>query len=725
MIRTTNHPSNLKRTALALSISAAISLTSTTAFAEEDSIALPVIEVADTNLEYEDSYAAGQVNTKTNVGLLGSQSIFNTPYSVVSFTSDLIEDQQADTVAEVIANDPSTRLHSAVGSTSQTISVRGFNTGSSGTELYDGLPGLAHRLGSSVKVLERVEIFKGANALLTGATGAPGGIINLVPKTPNDRPLTRLTTSYASDEELSTHLDLSRRFGNNDAFGVRFNGILQDGEGSTDNAVNKLKEATLALQYKKDKLQLDAIFDRSEQDSSASPQQFSARNLSATTPTPDAPKGDNSIQQDWENTDNEFSRFYIKSQYQLSDTWSMHGAYGESEFNDYFLRTIGTFNNTGNDGDFTQKASQYYREVDRSSARAGIEGLFNTDTVSHQVSFDALTYTDETGDNYQNGPENVSNIYNPTAYSINDFTFTNNVDRDVNVENKNTSTSFALSDVIGFYDDQFLLTLGARHQEVEQIKYTATGAVDSEYKESAITPSIGFVVKSSDALSLYGNYIESLEAGVEVPTGYSLANEGEILDPYVTKQLEFGAKWNLGTIGLTAAVFQIEKPSVFADDNNNYDLNGEQRNRGIELSAFGNLTQNLRLLGGMTYLDAKLTKTKNGTQDGNTVIAVPELSVVMGFELDIPSLQELTLTGRVNHVGKQYINKDNTRDIPSYEIYSVGARYVATIADKEVTFRANVDNLFDEAYWSAFTGADNLLYAGSSRQVNLSAAIDF
>lgn len=714
-------PHALPRTALALSISAAVSLIASPAIAAENDAVLPTLNVDANNLNNNASlpaYSGGQVSSGNNVGLLGNQDTFDTPYSITGYTEELIQNQQAKTLADIIVNDSSALLKSPAGGIGEVISIRGFSMGGNDSELYDGIPGLGRRLFSSTEMLERVEIFKGASALITGTVGAPGGTINLVPKRPLDTPLTQLTTSYEYKEAIGTHLDISRRAGDHDQFGIRFNGSLQDGEGAVENSERQLKEATLALQYQGDKLSLDAIIDYSAQDLDASPQQF---RINGSSEIPDAPDVTNAIQQPWETMDDEFNRHYVKAEYELSDDWSIYGAYGKTDYKGYWFRTTGS--NLDSDGNFNQSLNEYYGADDKSSARIGAEGVFNTGSVSHQLALDMLRFSSKGGFVYSTVPSYSvnSNIYHPTFVSEPEF---ERIAKSTPKTTKSTATSFAIADTMGFNQDQVLLTLGARRQEIETINYSATtGEQIRKYNESATTPSVGIVVKTNDTLSLYSNYIESLEQGPTAPTGST--NEGEVFAPTKTEQIEVGAKWDLGTLGLTSSLFQIAKPSGLLNDNGRYSVDGEQRNRGVELSAFGQLNPNLRLLGGITYLDSELTKTQNGVNQGKTVVGVPKWSAVMGAEWDAPSVTGLTLTGRVNHVGSQYITTDNSLEIPSYEIYSVGARYSTSIADKAVTFRANIDNVFNEEYWSTFVGIGNLIYTGASRQVNLSATIDF
>ena len=85
----------------------------------------------------------------------------------------------------------------------------------------------------------------------------------------------------------------------------------------------------------------------------------------------------------------------------------------------------------------------------------------------------------------------------------------------------------------------------------------------------------------------------------------------------------------------------------------------------------------------------------------------------------------MTLTARAEHTGSKYVRSDNTVDIPSYQLYGIGARYQRTLGDKAFTLRLNIDNLFDEDYWIPFLGFDNFLYLGAPRSINLSFMMDF
>ena len=150
----------------------------------------------------------------------------------------------------------------------------------------------------------------------------------------------------------------------------------------------------------------------------------------------------------------------------------------------------------------------------------------------------------------------------------------------------------------------------------------------------------------------------------------------------------------------------------------------EQRNRGFELTAFGELRPDLRLLGGFTYLDSKLTRTQGGRFDGKDTPGVPKLTALLNLEYDTPVLPGLTLTARAEHVGSRFVRTDNSLKVPAYQLYGLGARYQRTLGDKAFTLRLNINNLLGEDYWIAWASS-NLLAPGAPRSINLSFMVDF
>jgi len=192
------------------------------------------------------------------------------------------------------------------------------------------------------------------------------------------------------------------------------------------------------------------------------------------------------------------------------------------------------------------------------------------------------------------------------------------------------------------------------------------------------------------------------------------------------KQYEAGVKVDWGRVTTTASVFQIEQPSGYLDSaTNTYGVNGQTRNRGVELNAFGELTHTVRLLGGVTFMDGVQTKTANGTNNGKKAIGIPDVQLNVGAEWDTPFLKGMTLTGRMIYTSKQYYSADNTQSIPDWTRFDVGARYTFERANgKPVTVRASVENVFNKNYWTSASSSYGLTRS-APRTYLVSATFDF
>jgi len=249
--------------------------------------------------------------------------------------------------------------------------------------------------------------------------------------------------------------------------------------------------------------------------------------------------------------------------------------------------------------------------------------------------------------------------------------------------------------------------------------------VASSYVESRFSPAIALVVRPFENLSFYGNYIESLDAGPSAPA--TAINNSQIFAPVVSRQKEVGVKYDFGTVSLTTSLFEIEQPNAFTDPGTRiFSLSGLQRNRGVEVNVFGELMPGLRLLGGITLIDAKLVSTVGGTNDGRTAPGVPDTAFNLYGEVDLPPwlAPGLTLTGRAIYTSSMFYNQANTQSVPDWTRFDAGLRYTFEgVNGKPVVMRATVQNILNDSYWAS--AARGFLAVGAPRTVILSATVDF
>jgi iron complex outermembrane receptor protein len=663
------------------------------------------------------AYAGGQVATGGQVGLLGNKDVMDTPFSVTYYTEQTIRNQQASSVAEVLTvNDPSVRASVGSGNRYDALTIRGFRVDNDEIAL-NGLFGLvpAYRVGPDA--LERVELLKGASGLLNGIMpwGSVGGGVNVVTKRAGDTPLTRFTTEYSSDSRLGVHTDIGRRFGENNEFGIRFNGAYRDGNTEIDHQSARNKAASLGLDYTTGKVRLSA--DVLYQDDWM---RSAARGYGVVPGinVPAAPDPRINLAQTFDYSDSQSLTGITRAEIDLTDNLMAFASVGGNQF-DFEKREPPSITLLSESGD-ASSVSTYQRGKSRAiSAEAGLRARLTTGPVQHQfvLSGNLLRQRNWLGQTQYDSY--ATNLYNPVMLSGPGAPISST---DVTKTGETRLQSVAVADTLSFLDDRVELTLGARRQQVQTKNFAPNGQETNYYNQSATTPSVALVVKPTEQISLYANYIEALTAGATPPP--TAINADEVFAPYKSKQYEVGAKFDWGTLGASISAFQIKVPTGIVDPVTRvYSLDGEQRHQGIELNAFGELTKGVRLLGGVTLLDAKLKRTQDGANDGNHAMGAPAVQANLGLEWDTPFAPGLTLTGRAIHTGKAYISADNTQQIPSWTRYDLGARYTTHVQGKEVVLRANVTNVFDKRYWEANPGG--YLTSGMPRTFWLSASMDF
>ncbi|MEL7560538.1 TonB-dependent siderophore receptor [Stutzerimonas chloritidismutans] len=672
-------------------------------------------------------YAGDQVARGGRVGILGNQDYMETPFTSTSYTSKLIQDQQARSVSDVLQNDPSVRVARGFGNFQELYVVRGFPVYSDDIA-YNGLYGLLPRQYVAAEFIERVEVFRGANTFLNGAApggSGIGGAINILPKRAPNEPLTRLSVGAESGGQFTTSADIARRFGEEERFGVRLNAAKRDGETSVDNEKRTLDMFALGLDFQGDNLRLSADVGHQYH--------FIDKPRPSVTPSggiPSAPDAEDNYAQSWTYSKEKQTFGTFRAEYDFSDAltgWLATGVREGEEKN-----RLANPRSDAN-GNLTAYRFDNVREEEVFTSEVGLRGLAQTGEVSHQWVVSAAMFDIEARNAYafSNFAGFGNDLYNPydTAMPAADF-FLGGSMSNPHVTERTHTQSLAIADTLGFMDDRLLVTLGARRQGIEAKTYDYNlGLRASSYNRYETTPSAAVVYKLTDELSLYANYIEALVKGDIAPAssgGVPVVNAGTALQPYVSKQTELGLKYDGSYLGGSLAVFTTDRPfstlenGVFSDG-------GEQRNRGIELSVFGEPTYGVRLLGGVTLLDAELTRTQDGLNEGNRAIGVPRTQANIGGEWDVTGTNGLTLTSQVVYTSSQYADAANDLKLPSWTRLDLGARYRMVVEQRDVTLRANLDNVTGRDYWASAGGYPDQSYLvlGAPRTLTVSATVDF
>ena len=697
-----------------------------TVWAEEDNNQkLPIITI--TAEKQQENHAGGRIADQSKLGALGEKSVVDTPFTVTTFTEKLIEQQQSSTLGEVLKNDASIRTTTNQGHLNENFKIRGFDVNHEDLS-YNGLYGVAPYGRMPTEFLESVTVLKGPNALVAGVapSGSIGGVIIANSKRA-DQDLTRVSASFEDEGYYQSGFDVSRRFGQNNEFGVRVNGAHADGEHIIDGMNDRMSLGSIAADYTSDKfkINLDAYAMRENRDG-GSPTMVSMEKLSEVIK---APEGDiNHFKNLKGRTDSQFVG--LSGEYNFnSDLKIFAGAgYVEKEYAGHIFGTRMILQNA--EGDAT---SQYYNTHSKEhnvTSNLGLEGKFQTGGLQHKVGLRADYLSREyTQHKAATSSAFTTNLYEPSnggSMPANPVVIPMEDDQFV---------SYTLTDQISMLDDKLQFILGARYQDMQLQSLTGSKV---KYDENKLSPSLGIVVKPfGDDISLYASYVEGLSKADSV-TSTADVNEGELFAPFETKQYEVGAKYQKGTWLHTLALYQIEKPTLLTstlatpiDGKTQITTDGgESRSRGVEWAFSGNITHDLSLMGNLAYIDAEYTKgaaTVNKVLtdiSGKSVYGVPDFTASLALDYAVPYLDGLNVNARASYIGEQYLDNTNRLELPDYTLLDLGARYKTKLRGVNTTFLANVDNVTNKKYWE---GVFNSNYAliGGSRTYKVGVTFDF
>ena len=678
------------------------------------------------------AYAGGQVARGGRMGILGAVDMMDAPFGSTSYTQQFIADQQARSVGDLLQSDPAVRMSRGYGNFQEVYVIRGFALDSDDVA-YNGLYGVLPRQYVSPELLERVEVFRGASAFLNGAApggSGIGGAINLMPKRAGNTPLTELTVGVESGGHAYAAIDVARRFGDNQEFGVRVNAAKRQGETSIEREDHDVGMFSVGLDYRGRGYRLSADAGYQNVDLTSPRPSVGIGRVAVLPGAPDASKN---FAQPWSYSKEHDVFGTARAEVDLARDvvgWAAFGSRSTREANSLAEPSLTSIN-----GDATVSRFDNARKQEIRTGELGIRGKLVTGAVKHTLVASWSGHWNEAKNAYAIGDAFATNIDAPVNVAAPATPYTGGSMSDPRITQKTILSSYALADTMAFLDDQLLLTVGLRRQQIKDAGYDYNTAAPQgkAYDESATTPVAGIVFKTSKNLSLYANYIEALVKGpaatgtyVENGQQLNVENMGEVFAPYKSKQKEIGVKYDSGKLGMSAALFTTAKP-LLAVVGKRAELAGEQRNRGLELSIFGTPMQGVRLLGGLTWLDAQQSKTDVAANNGKRPIGAPETQVSVGGEWDVPGASGLSLNARSIYTSTQYADLANSKQLPSWTRLDIGARYLTQVAGHDVTLRARVDNVTDRNYWSSAVSSFNIgsLVLAAPRTVVVSASVNF
>jgi iron complex outermembrane receptor protein len=263
-------------------------------------------------------------------------------------------------------------------------------------------------------------------------------------------------------------------------------------------------------------------------------------------------------------------------------------------------------------------------------------------------------------------------------------------------------------------------------------------------------PQYAITFNPIDDLTLYGNYGVMLSLGPQAP--WWTDNDSVYLSAFLTRQAEAGAKYQVNhKILLSAALFHMRAPffyprivqgaDSFCTSNLNsygpdysvqpgdlcFESKGHETHDGIEFNAEGKVANWLRLTASAAGIRALSDDSSTPTYNNKQVLNVPHLRTAFFADLLVPHARGLHLMPGWGYTGRKEATRDDAVSVSSYNLFNLGARYTPGGEQGHVTFRIYADNITDKRYWKD-TGAsygDTFIHLGAPTTVRLSAHYTF
>ena len=634
----------------------------------------------------------GSSATKTPTPLI------DVPQGVSFITADQLEDQSIRQLNEALRYVPGISMETGEGHRDE-VFIRGQE---STADFYlDGLRDDAQYYRSLYNI-ERVEVLKGANALIFGR-GAGGGAINRVAKRARfDDSFTNVQGSVDTFSAFALSADVNQPL--NDTVGLRVNGTYEEFDSHRDFYEGRFIGVSPTVTVRADE-KTDIVLTYSYDDD--------ARVVDRGVPSFEGGplRGfDKTFFGDRDFNDSSsvvhIARARIEHEFTPDLTLDLTG-----QFADYD-KVYANIVPTGTDGDTVSLGG--YRDAQARTNWIG-QGNLVWHTEGDTLESTLLLGFEVTRQDTQNTRANVSFTRpdgtdglrpneTPLARTIFVPPFTLNPisrSRDSNL----TTVSFYAQEqleigglveiVAGLRWDQF---------DLDTVDLT-DGTVGSRVDEK-VSPRFGVILKPLDDLSVYASYAESFlpQAGDQ----FLILSPGQsAFEPEQFTNYEIGFKYSpLNDVLVTGAIFRLDRDNTRAADPNNTGLTvltGKSRVEGFEFGAVGEITDFWQANIGYTYLDGELRTDSTFGTAGARLQQLPRNQFTAWNRFD--PTENIGFGIGVIHQSEQFTSFSNNVTLPGY--WRVDAAVYYTLNDR-MSVQLNVENLFDETYYPSAHGDNNI-----------------
>ena len=700
-------------------------------------------------------------NTLSFAGTKTATALRNVPQSIGYVTKELVLDQAATTVNDVVKNISGVNQYSFYND----FSIRGFRaTGNRNSgNLVNGMRSQTSLWRqSSLANVERVEVIKGPASALFG-NAAPGGVINRVTKKPLDvarRSVTLTTGSFSTTRaytDLTGPLDEKKTLLYRLNLGYESSDSFRDLQGITTYIVAPSFSYLLSEQTR---LGMDLVYDRSLGKIDRGVAVFGDGDLFSRPISATQSAANDYLKEQKVNLTLSLSHQITPGL--LFNSTYLYSSYDEdmlehSQDNAFVKKADGSLDPTK----VLMRVTQRIRQFRNHSFNNYLTWDVETGAVRHKLllgydyfATDLLptsSYIEAGGYLLKNG--RTAKDFDPTKSSNYLLDKDGNPRTNVPAFDLNTNDGNRYQDITkylytskamlpstqysqGIYLQEQLswwklqLLLGARLEWFTDVTKLASGA-ETKTHQQAFTPRVGLVYSVLPTTNLYGTWIRGFE-----PQSVAVQSNPATGGPFAPVQSELwevGAKGEYlhGRLSVTAAIFDLRQRNTLynAGVSGQPDLMipiGEERSRGFELDIAGTILPYWSVMASYAYNEAEITKAPASTRDLNLQRpSTPKHSANLWTKVIVPTgaLRGLGLGFGINGVSErlgQVAKRVNVISYPGYALLNLALYYKI----RAVQLQLNLNNALDKRYY--ISGYDRLRsFPGAPRNLILSATYRF
>jgi iron complex outermembrane recepter protein len=622
------------------------------------------------------------------------------PQSISVITKELIHDKMEFILKDAVGDVAGVNQYSGY----DEYTIRGFKA--ENARDINGLRGYNTTYTSSMLVnIERVEVIKGPTATLYGNCD-PGGTINLVTKKPLDHTEGDLNIFQGSWNHWRAEGDITGPLNNSKTLLYRLNAGYDQTNSFVNDMHGKSYQVAPSLSFiPNDKIQVNFDFSVSHTNSvlnRGQPGLDSDANLKATPINLSVSQpGDFLKETDFASILSFTYKINKRISYNLGYlNFNTQQNVAEHGLNSYITPdSINLYYSTWNYRTSTNTLTNYFTY------------LTNTGKINHKllVGYDYINSSVNLNQQYWELPNQFGqgsgivgtfSLLNPqysqrsvNTYQPSDF---NSDATDVNADEYSTQGVY-MQDELSFNRWKILVSL---REEFYQ------GGDDDDsagsFTENVFLPRLGIVYALTPNVNVYATYNKGFDP-------FEASTQAQEFDqpfkPLISQLYEAGIKGNFFQNKLSAslAFYQLTVENVAVNANvisnpNLFIQQGQNRSRGIEAEATGNILPNLSVLISYAYDEAIVTQSTEKSQIGTLVPNAPRNSSASWIKY---SFNKNTIKGFGISVGHSAVGKRTTLDpeinLPSYVVLNAGINY----GFKHFTAAFLVNNILNETYWTA------------------------